>query len=671
MTHGGELNAAIAKLWSRQRPEMLRRVDVVEDAVASLLEARVEPEQLSEAQRAAHKIAGAAGSFGFGQASDRAREIELALRTGVSLADAPRLSELVLGIRRDFGPETDGDGDGDAQRKQSSAIFDTTAFTADVMIVGGERERAREIQAQLTRRGLRAARAKPGDDTALRSDAPIAVVDLVDPLAHRFMDAAERDADVIVVGLANDAGLDARVAFARRGGRTLLPGDLAPREIAEALVAIRERLEENGARVLVVDDDPALIELVKGALRGRGFDVTSLGDPVHFWQTLEAVNPDLLVLDIEMPGYNGVELCQAVRADPRWAELPVLFLSVHSEPDWVRAAFAAGADDFLAKPVVEDELAQRIDNRLERVRLLRDLAGRDALTGVANRRKASEQLSRLEGLARRYGQPLTLAILDLDHFKQVNDSYGHETGDEVLRRLGRKLQDEFRGEDVVGRWGGEEFVVGMYGMPCEIGVDRLEALLVNWKHERFVDAMGGEFGTTFTAGVAELPSTADSLDELQRAADEALYRGKAAGRSRVVAAGERAAEDVETVDIAVVDDDTALVDLLTHSLSTQGWSVRVVDDGPTAVAVLASEPPLLRARVVLLDWDLPGLDGIAVLRRLRDRGVLRSSRVVMLTARGAESEVLRALELGASDHVTKPFSVPVLVQKLRQVVGGR
>src|SRR3954463_8720699 len=138
MTHSGELNAAIAKLWSRQRPEMLRRVDVVEDAVASLLEARVEPEQLTEAQRAAHKIAGAAGSFGFAQASDRAREIELTLRTGVSLADAPRLSELVLGIRRDFGPETDGDGDGDgdAQRKQSSAIFDTTAFTADVMIVG-------------------------------------------------------------------------------------------------------------------------------------------------------------------------------------------------------------------------------------------------------------------------------------------------------------------------------------------------------------------------------------------------------------------------------------------------------------------------------------------------------------------------------------------------------
>jgi HPt (histidine-containing phosphotransfer) domain-containing protein len=184
MTQGGDLNAAIAKLWSRQRPEMLRRVDIVEDAVVSLLEARLQPEQLVEAERAAHKIAGSAGSFGFGQASEHAREIELVLRAGVSLADAPRLSELVLGIRRDFGPETDGDRD--AQRKQSSAIFDTTAFTADVMIVGGERERAREIQAELTRRGLRAARAKPSDEMALRSDAPVAVVELADPLAQRF-----------------------------------------------------------------------------------------------------------------------------------------------------------------------------------------------------------------------------------------------------------------------------------------------------------------------------------------------------------------------------------------------------------------------------------------------------------------------------------------------------
>ncbi|HEX4735860.1 MAG TPA: response regulator, partial [Thermoleophilaceae bacterium] len=129
--------------------------------------------------------------------------------------------------------------------------------------------------------------------------------------------------------------------------------------------------------------------------------------------------------------------------------------------------------------------------------------------------------------------------------------------------------------------------------------------------------------------------------------------------------------DVDQVDIAVVEDDSALAELLTHSLSTQGWSVRVLDDGPTAVGALAGEPPLVRARLVLLDWDLPGLDGLAVLRRLRERGVLAQTKVVMLTARDSETEVLKALELGATDHVAKPFSVPVLLQKVRQVIGAR
>jgi diguanylate cyclase (GGDEF)-like protein len=323
------------------------------------------------------------------------------------------------------------------------------------------------------------------------------------------------------------------------------------------------------------------------------------------------------------------------------------------------------------KPVVEEELVQRIHNRLERIRLLRDLADRDALTGVANRRKSSEQLSRLERLAKRYSQPLTIAILDIDHFKKVNDSFGHDVGDEVLRQLGRHLTAEFRGEDVVGRWGGEEFVIGMYGMPGSLAVDRMRVLLDDWKRQRFPDHDGGEFGASFTVGIAELPSAADSFDDLLRLADEALYRGKAAGRSRVELAGDGDQRPAERVDVAIVEDDASLVELLTESLTEQGWSVRVLEDGSTAAGALASDPPLVHARLVLLDWDLPHIDGLGVLERLRERGVLGSSRVIMLTAHDEEADVVRALELGAADHVAKPFSLPILIQKVRHVLDGR
>jgi diguanylate cyclase (GGDEF)-like protein len=662
MTQGEELDAAIAALWLRQRDEMLRRVDIVEAAVASLLEGNLEAEPREEAERAAHKIAGAAGSFGFADASTHAREIETAMRRDVTLADAPRLSELVVAIRREF------ERDANVVRTPSSESYDISDFKPDVLLICGDPAASDQLRAELTGRGLQVVVARHERSAALQLVPRVAVVDLDHALADGYM---ERAREVAVIGMTRDTSLDARVMFTRRGGRLLLDSSFAPAEVADAAAGLSERLKGERARILAVDDDPGLLELTATILRAHDYDVRTLDDPERFWQVLESLNPDVLLLDLEMPGFTGIELCEAVRADPRWSQLPVLFLTGRTEPEAIRAVFAAGADDYMTKPVVEPELIQRIANRMERVRLLRELADRDPLTGVANRRKASDELERLERLAKRYGQPLTVAILDLDNFKQINDSYGHDTGDEVLRRLARRLQTEFRGEDVVGRWGGEEFVVGMYGMPGSTAVERWRGLLDDWKRERFDDPYGGQFASSFTAGIAELPGAADSAAAALSAADEALYRGKAAGRSRVSVAGERGDLDIDQVDIAVVEDDSALVELLTHSLSTQGWSVRVLDDGPTAVGALASEPPLLRARLVLLDWDLPGLDGLAVLRRLRERGVLAQTKVVMLTARDSESEVLKALELGATDHVAKPFSVPVLLQKVRQVVGTR
>jgi diguanylate cyclase (GGDEF)-like protein len=529
------------------------------------------------------------------------------------------------------------------------------------VIVGGPQLDAESLREELAARGLTAV-------SGSGADAQVAVVDVAGPEAAAFY---ARTSASLIVGVGSDAGLAARVDFTRHGGRTLLPAETSPAEIAEAVVALRAARAEQGTRILAVDDDPALLDLTATILHGHGLEVVALSEPSRFWQTLETRTPDVLLLDLEMPGFNGLELCRAVRADPRWGHLPILFLTARTDAEAVQAVLDAGADDYLTKPVAEEDLVRRIQSRLERVRKLRDLADRDALTGVASRGKASADLERLERIAKRYGQPLTLAMIDLDHFKRINDTYGHDTGDDVLRRLGRRLKTEFRGEDVVGRWGGEEFVVGMYGMPGELAVDRLTRLLDDWREERFDDPQGGNFTTSFTVGLAELPDTAGTLDELQQAADAALYRGKAAGRGRVAAAADRAAVEVDQVDIAVVDDDEALVQLLSDALSAEGWTVRALQRGPDAAEALAAEPPSVRARLVLLDWDLPGLDGLAVLDRLRSAGVLGRTQVVMVTARDDQADVLKALERGAADHVIKPFSLPVLLEKVRKLLQTR
>jgi diguanylate cyclase (GGDEF)-like protein len=206
----------------------------------------------------------------------------------------------------------------------------------------------------------------------------------------------------------------------------------------------------------------------------------------------------------------------------------------------------AGADDYLSKTLDVDDLnlrlvaAERVSGLHKRLAeqdaRLRALAEVDQLTQLANRHKSTEMLTHLLGLARRQHVPFSLVVVDVDHFKQVNDRFGHATGDEVLRHLSRTLRGSFRDEDVVARWGGEEFVVGMYGIATGDGVTRLYRVLETVRRESFTAPDGSEFEVTFSAGVAEFPRNGSDLQSLYRSADAALYGAKDAGRARVFAA---------------------------------------------------------------------------------------------------------------------------------------
>jgi diguanylate cyclase (GGDEF)-like protein len=317
-------------------------------------------------------------------------------------------------------------------------------------------------------------------------------------------------------------------------GELVLPGQEPPGEDGEG--------ERPISRVLIVDDDPLALDAMRAILESHDVEISTLADPLCFWEKLGEVAPELLVLDVNMPGVNGPELCRLIRSDARWSGLAVIFVTPPGDPAMIEELYRIGADDYVAKPIVGTELLTRVSNRLDRVRLYRTRAETDSLTGLPNRAKSGEDLLRLATLAERFSQPLSLAMLDLDRFKGINDLHGHAAGDSVLRALGERLRRDFRGNDIVGRWGGEEFIVGMYGMAREDAVPRLMDTLGRLREERFTGS-GAPFQASFSAGVAEYPLDGRDIVAVLAAADQSLYDAKAAGRARVHSTGGLASAD--------------------------------------------------------------------------------------------------------------------------------
>jgi diguanylate cyclase (GGDEF)-like protein len=655
--------AALSAIWERHRDEILASVQAVEDAILGGLAGQLDDGQRERACRDAHRLAGSAGTFGFVAAGEIARELERGLSVShpSSAHEFPPLADLAVALRREL----------EAGPAQSPATHDPPPQAADLLVVGADRNRMRRLADEAAARGMTAGIAlSPARAHEIIAGCRPRIV-LLDPAGPGGLDTAlgfldEVSPALAVIVLTDPAGDLDRVEVARRGGRGFLPRSLSVTELVDHVLGLRERLRAKDTTILAVDDDPGILDAVRTVLEGQGLTVDAREDPSRLWEALERCTPDLLMLDIEMPGFSGLELCRAVRNDPRWSALPVLILTARRDPGTAQAVFEAGADDYIAKPFVDGELIARIANRLERVRLLRALADIDYLTGLANRRRGTEALETLRLLSRRSGRPLCVAMLDVDDFRQINDTLGHAGGDATLRGVARALTQHFRGEDVVSRWGADEFMIGMYGMSIADGRQRLGELVEQVRAAGF--GAGEHRGTvTVSMGLAEFPTDGGDIESLCRAVDEALYLAKATGGDRLRVAAQ-AADPASVLDVVVVEDDEVLGNLLEHALVTRGYSTRRLSDGQEAVAILAGTEPELRARVIVLDWGIPSLDGLSVLRALADGGTLRRTRVVMLTARATEGEVLRTLEAGAHDHVAKPFSVPVLMHRIRRAL---
>jgi diguanylate cyclase (GGDEF)-like protein len=245
------------------------------------------------------------------------------------------------------------------------------------------------------------------------------------------------------------------------------------------------------------------------------------------------IKPDIVILDVVMEKVNGVDACRILRSIEEWRDIPILALTVFGNREMLLNCFAAGADDYVEKPVVKEELLARIKLRLERIRMFKERADTDALTGLPTRRPFLNLLKMRMSEGIRFNKPVSLCLLDLDHFKEVNDTHGHLAGDRVLAAFGQLLASRFRAMDVRGRWGGEEFALAFYGEDADTAKMIVNRVLEELRRMVFTGDKGEQFSVTFSAGVATFPLAGKSVEELFRFVDQNLYLAKEKGRGRI------------------------------------------------------------------------------------------------------------------------------------------
>jgi diguanylate cyclase (GGDEF)-like protein len=299
----------------------------------------------------------------------------------------------------------------------------------------------------------------------------------------------------------------------------------------------------SAARVLIADDSLVVRAVVRSGLEDEGYDVFEAVDGATALDQCRQDPPDVVLLDVEMPGLDGYEVLCELKADDDLRDIPVVFLTSRASTADIVTGLRGGAHDYLKKPFEPAELLARVssavhvkqlqDQLLQRNAELDRLSRTDGLTGLYNRWHLEHELARLHSDAVRHRDPLCVLILDLDHFKRINDTHGHAAGDQVLRTFADRMSSELRSGDIGGRWGGEEFLAVLPRTDLEGAVEIADRIRSAVAAEP-VTIDGVRIDVTTSGGCALGPGP--SSERLVDCADTALYRAKLEGRNRITAA---------------------------------------------------------------------------------------------------------------------------------------
>jgi len=339
---------------------------------------------------------------------------------------------------------------------------------------------------------------------------------------------------VPTIFISSQESLANRLSAVRAGSSAYFVKPVNMIELCSTLSQLTSAVIPEPYRIMIVDDDPQLAEYHAVMLENAGMITLTINDPLQVMAPLFEFKPDLILMDMYMPGCNGVELATAIRQINTHFSIPIVFLSGETDIDKQFHAMLTGGDAFLTKPIDSQRLVSAVIARAERMKIIRSQMVRDSMTGLFNHTATKEQLDTAIAYAHRKQEEVCFAMIDVDKFKSINDTYGHPIGDRVLIALARLIGQRVRKTDTVGRFGGEEFAVILPDCTLSVAVDLLNEVRESFSALSF-QSKDESFSCTFSCGVAPLSLFGDAV-ALNAGADEALYAAKNGGRNLVVAA---------------------------------------------------------------------------------------------------------------------------------------
>lgn len=542
---------SLSEDFIRQLPLRFREID----DEYQLLQTDPSEEQLFSFRLQIHKLAGSGATFGISGLSETARELELVLDTliqaknGLVESDFSTIKGYLTELSRLCGVEEEADELEPIDEVEAAPIsrdadplegLPENRGRPIVHLVDNEGDLSDTVGEQLSYYGYDVETLTEIDDIRGPLDSGqqrLLIVNcehltLRKELGDRLLGMKKRyDAALGLIFVSPVDSFEMRLLSVRAGGDAFF---LFPLDIGRLVDRIDDLVSRSDAKpyhVLIIDDDQEQVAYYAFVLQQAGMVTSVASDPMKILSVLVEAKPEIILMDMYMPGCNGIELVSLLRQHDAFLGIPIIFLSFESNRDKQIAAICKGGDDFLTKPIQPDYLIQMVTTRAERNRHVRYFMERDALTGLLNHTKLKEQLGRELLRYSRTGQTICFAMIDADHFKRVNDSYGHLAGDRVLKNLARLLQDRLRRTDIIGRYGGEEF--GVVLMNTDLKNARKIMDEIRDSFSKLMQQAGDErFYVTFSCGIASCPDYLET-ELMTAAADRALYTAKENGRNQV------------------------------------------------------------------------------------------------------------------------------------------